>query len=48
MERQVCGNCDDCARDGEDLICVNIDSEHVTDYVEECHTCDCWHGKIEE
>lgn len=43
-----CGNCDYCAENGEDLVCVNPLSEYVSDYVEETHTCDEWHGSEEE
>ena len=43
-----CGNCNWCAENGEDLVCVNNDSEYVADFVEENHSCDSWEGNEEE
>ena len=48
MAKQTCENCAYCARDYSDLICVNINSEYVADYVEKNHTCDDWEGKTKE
>lgn len=42
-----CGNCNYCAENGEDLICVNEQGEYLADYVSEEHSCDEWEG-IEE
>ena len=42
-----CGNCDYCAENGEDLVCINSESEFLGDFVEENHSCDDWDG-IEE
>ena len=43
-----CGNCDYCAGSGEDLVCVNSESEYVSDFVELEHSCDAWDGSEEE
>lgn len=43
-----CGNCDYCAENGEDLVCVNQDSEYIADYVEPNHVCDDWDGTEED
>ena len=48
MAKQICGNCNYCSPEGEDLFCVNSDSEYVADYVEKNHTCDDWEGKTKE
>lgn len=48
MAKQICGNCNYCSPEGEDLFCVNSDSEYVADYVEKNHTCDDWEGKMKE
>lgn len=34
-----CGNCNWCAENGEDLVCVNNDSEYCGDFVIEEHSC---------
>ena len=41
MEKN-CGNCDYCAEVYDDLVCVNDQSEHLTDYVDENDSCDNW------
>ena len=43
-----CGNCDWCAENGEDLVCVNNESEYLADFVDENHSCDAWSGNEEE
>lgn len=43
-----CGNCDYCAEKGEDLVCVNQESEYVADYVDDDHICDEWSGTEED
>lgn len=43
-----CGNCNWCAENGEDLVCVNEDSEYTADFVEENHCCDSWEGSQDE
>lgn len=43
-----CGNCNYCAESGEDLACVNNDSEYAADFVEPEHTCEAWEGNEEE
>ena len=45
MAKKKCGNCNWCAKEGEDLVCVNSDSEYVADYVEQDHVCDEWEEK---
>ena len=47
MEK-TCSNCDYCAENGEDLVCVNDKSEYLSDYVTEEHVCDDWDGNEEE
>ena len=42
-----CGNCNWCAENGEDLVCVNHESEYVADFVDEKHCCDEWEGEEE-
>lgn len=43
-----CGNCNYCAENGEDLVCANPESEYVSDYVTEDHSCDEWDGTEDE
>ena len=43
-----CGNCDYCAESGLDLVCVNDQSEYLSDFVSEEHVCDEWDGNEEE
>lgn len=43
-----CGNCNYCAENGEDLVCVNQESEYVSDFVETEHSCDSWDGIDDE
>ena len=43
-----CGNCNYCAENGEDLVCVNNESEYVADFVSLKHSCDEWSGKDDE
>ena len=43
-----CSNCDYCAENGEDLVCVNSKSEYLSDFVEPDHVCDEWCGTDEE
>lgn len=43
-----CGNCNYCAENGEDLVCANPESEYVSDYVSEDHSCDEWDGTEDE
>ena len=43
MEKS-CGNCDYCAENGEDLVCVNEQSEYLSDFVSEYHSCVDWSG----
>ena len=43
-----CSNCDYCAENGEDLVCVNDQSEYLSDFVTEEHVCDEWDGNEEE
>lgn len=45
---QNCGNCNYCAENGEDLVCVNEDSVYLSDFVDETHSCDEWDGNEEE
>lgn len=45
---RTCGNCDYCAENGEDLVCVNQDSEYLSDFVEPDHVCDEWNGYEED
>ena len=45
---QNCGNCNYCAENGEDLVCINSESEYVGDYVEKTHSCDEWDGTDDE
>ena len=37
-------DCDCCAENGLDLVCVNKDSEYVSDFVSEDHSCVDWSG----
>ena len=46
MEK-TCSNCDYCAENGEDLVCVNSESEFLGDFVEENHCCCDWEGNEE-
>ena len=41
---RTCGNCYYCAENGLDLACVNKDSEYVSDFVSEDHSCVDWSG----
>ena len=34
-----CGNCDYCAENGEDLVCVNQDSEYCGCFIDDNHCC---------
>lgn len=43
-----CGNCEYCAENGEDLVCVNQNSEYLSDFVEPGHVCDEWNGEDKE
>ena len=43
-----CGNCNWCAENGLDLVCVNNESEYVADFVDVNHSCDAWEGNEEE
>lgn len=45
---KTCSNCDYCAENGGDLVCVNYQSEYVADFVTEEHICDEWYGIEEE
>ena len=45
---KTCSNCDYCAESGEDLVCVNCESEYLSDFVEPDHVCDEWNGDEEE
>ena len=45
---KTCSNCDYCAENGEDLVCVNPESEYISDFVEPDHACDEWDGNEEE
>lgn len=45
---RTCGNCDYCAENGEDLVCVNDQSEYLSDFVEPDHVCDEWNGCKED
>ena len=45
---KTCSNCDYCAESGEDLVCVNQDSEYVSDFVESGHVCADWYGNESE
>jgi len=53
-EEHICGKCQYGARgDGitsfaEDIVCVNADSCHVTDYVSENDTCELWEAAKKE
>ena len=40
LRMRNCGNCDWCAENGFDLVCVNNEREYVADFVEENHSCD--------
>ena len=42
-----CGNCDYCAENGGDWVCVNPESEYLADFVEPDYSCEDWDG-IEE
>ena len=48
MEKKCCGNCDYCAESGQDLVCVNEESEYLSDFVEPDHVCEDWEGSEEE
>lgn len=48
MHMRNCGNCNYCAENGEDLVCVNDKSEYVADFVSENHSCDEWDGTDDE
>lgn len=48
MANRNCNNCNYCAESGEDFVCVNNESEYVSDFVEADHTCDAWEGNEEE
>ena len=45
---KTCSNCDYCAESGEGLVCVNDQSEYLSDFVTEEHVCDDWDGTEEE
>ena len=45
---KTCSNCDYCAENGEDLVCINPASEYSSDYVESCHSCVDWSGNENE
>lgn len=45
---KACLNCDYCAENGEDLVCVNSESEYLSDFIEPDHVCDEWNGDEEE
>ena len=45
---KTCSNCDYCAENGEDWVCVNPESEYLSDFVTEEHVCDDWDGTEEE
>ena len=45
---RTCVNCDYCAENGEDLVCVNEQSEYLADFVSEDHSCVDWSGSEEE
>ncbi len=48
MAKKNCGNCNYCAESGEDLVCVNPESEYCADYVSESHSCEDWEGNEDE
>lgn len=48
MINKCCSNCDYCAENNEDLVCVNANSEYVADFVETNHVCDDWEGEANE
>ena len=41
---KTCSNCDYCAENGGDLVCVNEQSEYLADFVSEDHSCVDWSG----
>ena len=45
MAKRNCGNCKWCSKEGEDLVCTNIESEYIADFVEKNHSCDEWEGE---
>ena len=45
---KTCSNRDYCAENGEDWVCVNPESEYLSDFVTEEHVCDDWDGTEEE
>ena len=45
---KTCSNCDYCAENGLDLVCVNQDSEYLSDFVSEYHSCVDWSGSESE
>jgi hypothetical protein len=48
MAKRNCGNCDYCAENGLDLVCVNEESEYLSDFVELSHVCEDWQGTLED
>ena len=48
MVKKCCGNCDYCAESGEDLVCVNEESEYCGDFVGFKHSCCDWEHSEEE
>ena len=45
---RTCGNCHYCVENGLDLVCVNKDSEYVSDFVKPYQVCDEWDGYDED
>lgn len=45
---KTCSNCDYCVENGLDLVCVNQDSEYLSDFVSEYHSCVDWPGSEED
>ena len=43
-----CSNCDYCAENGEDLVCVNDQGEYLSDFVSGEHSCVDWSGSESE
>ncbi len=48
MEDKNCGNCNYCVENGEDLVCVNNQSEYLGDFVEPDHCCCDYEGDGED
>lgn len=48
-ERRCCGTCayHQFESVDEGYVCVNDESEYLSDWTDFCHSCDCWEGRNE-